>query len=286
VTTDAESPFERLAVASNRLERLDLTRQAFRVMAAGDRVNALRAAKAIADETERETALLALVTEWTEGKLQPPWARARLIDRYGLEAGLGFELLDDPVLAKLWAVEMTEGGPRSALLQQVAVAMTGLDPAGALALSAEIPPEERAGFREQFFAGWANRDTEAALQWASQINDPAEHEAALRAIRSVAPVGIGAALSLQNGLPVINGLLPGTPAESSGRLRPGDRIVALAQGNDPFVPTQGLDLQQIVGMIRGAPGTWLQLQILRADAVPGAAPETVPLLRDQIKFKQ
>src|SRR5438045_732042 len=60
------------AVTTNKLERLAQTRESFRVLAAGDRTSAMRVAKQITDVTERETALLALVTESTQGDLLPP----------------------------------------------------------------------------------------------------------------------------------------------------------------------------------------------------------------------
>src|SRR6266567_1897944 len=72
------------AVATNKLERLTQIRETFRALAAGDRTAALRAAKQITDETERETALFTLVTEWTKGELSPPRRRASAIDTYGL----------------------------------------------------------------------------------------------------------------------------------------------------------------------------------------------------------
>ena len=101
----------------------------------------------------------------------------------------------------------------------------------------------------------------------------------------VSPVGIGAALGITDGYPVINGVLPGTPAELSGQLHKGDRILALAQGDNSFVDAHTLSLRDIVQMVRGAPGTLLQLQVVPADAPPNSLPRTVAITRDQIKFK-
>src|SRR4051812_44792144 len=52
------SPLEKIAASTNKLERLTLIREVFRVLAAGDRTAAIRAAKGIAEENEREAALL------------------------------------------------------------------------------------------------------------------------------------------------------------------------------------------------------------------------------------
>jgi hypothetical protein len=39
-------------------------------------------------------------------------------------------------------------------------------------------------------------------------------------------------------------------------------------------------------MVRGAPNTILQLQVMAADAPPNSPPRTVAILRDQVKFKK
>jgi hypothetical protein len=191
---------------TNKLQRLTRTRELFRKLAAGNPVTALRAAKEITDETEREAALFTLVEEWTQGELSPPRRRAYLINAYGLEAGLGVELAKYPELAALWADEMTEGPGRLAVFQQIAREMVGSDPAAAFSLSDRVPPEERATFHNALFAFWAESDTDAAMRHANQLPDPGERDAAIEAIRTVAPVGIGAALRLKDGYPIINEL--------------------------------------------------------------------------------
>jgi PDZ domain-containing protein len=271
--------------ATNKLERLAQIREIFHGLAAGDPAAALQAAKQIKDETERETALLTLVTEWTHGELRPPRERASDIGRYGLEAGLGMELAKNPELALTWASELPDGPGRQALLANTAIEMTGSDPAAAFALGDQIPEDQRRKFFDTVFAGWADKDTEAALQWANQLPDPAERDAAIQAIRTEAPVGIGTALSMKDGYPVVQKLLPGTPAELSGQIHPGDRILALAQGDNAFVDAHGIALADLVQMIRGAPGTAVQLQVLSADAPLDSMPRTISIVRDQIKYK-
>jgi hypothetical protein len=270
----------------NKAERLAQLREAFRAMAAGDPKTALRAAKQLADETERETALLALVTEWKHGELDPPRQRAWAVANFGLEAGLGVELAQYPELAVQWADELTGGQSRAVVLERATLALLGTDPAGALALSEHLAPGERAQFVDSVLGSWAMKDTDAALQYAQQLPDPTERDAAIKAIQNVAPVGIGAELRVQDGYPVINRLLPGTPAELSGQLHPEDRIVGMAQGNNSFVDARGLALSDVVQAIRGAPGTLLQLQVLPAGAPPDSSPQTVAVVRGQIKFKQ
>jgi hypothetical protein len=280
-----ESAPEKPAPATNKLDRLKKIRETFRALASGDKTNALRAAKQIADETERETAMLTLVTEWTQGELSPARLRAERIANLGLEAGLGLELGKHPEIALLWAEEMTEGAGRTAVLQESARFLVGSDPAGAFALTQKVPEAERRGFTDALFADWAAHDTDAALRWAEQVPDAAERDAAVRAIRTTAPVGIGTALAIQDGYPVINSLVPDMPAQRSGQLQVGDRIVALAQGNGNFVELNNVPLANIVDAIRGAPYTMLQLKVVSPGAPPNAPPRTVIIMRDQVRFK-
>jgi hypothetical protein len=275
-----------LPVLTNKVERLAQIREIFRSLASGDAATALHRAKELSDETERETALLTLVTEWTRGDLRPPRDRAHDVDNFGLEAGLGMELVKNPELAVLWANEMTEGPGRAALFQQTAIAMADSDPNAAFALSQQVSQSEQRAFFDAVFAGWAGKDTEAALKWAEQLPDPAERDAAVQAIRTAAPVGIGTAVGIEDGYAVIKQLIPGMPAELSGQLHEGDRIIALAQGDNTFVDAHNIALKDIVDMIRGLPGTVLQLQVLSADAPPGSQPQIVSITRDQLKFKK
>ena len=238
------------------------------------------------DEGEREVALLTLVTAWRHGELSPPRQRANAIASFGLEAGLGLELAQNPGLALLWADELTEGKSRMGLLQGVAIEKLNTDPAGAFALAEQFSGADRRQFLDLILGAWAGKDTDAALGWAQQISDPAERDAALQAIRQVAPVGIGTQVAIQEGYPVIGGLLPGTPAASSGQIHAGDRIVAVAQGDNQFVNAAGLPLSDLVQMIRGAPGTTVQLQLVAGDAAPNSSPRTVAIVRDQIRHKQ
>jgi hypothetical protein len=279
----AESP----PAPVNKAERLAQLRENFRTLAASDARTALGAARQLTNDVERETALLTLVTEWKHGELGSPKQRAAWITSFGLEAGIGLELgLSHPDLAVLWANELTDGRSRFALLQKAAVGMLGTDPAGALALGDQVGADNRKQFVDSVFLDWASTDTDAALRWAGQLPEGQERDGALSAIRHVAPVGIGAELMQQDGYAVVGRLLPGAPAELGGQLHAGDRIVALAQGNQAFVDARGMALKDIVGVIRGEPGTVLQLQVLPAGAPPDSAPRTISIIRDQVKFKR
>jgi carboxyl-terminal processing protease len=102
----------------------------------------------------------------------------------------------------------------------------------------------------------------------------------------VAPVGIGAALGTQEGYPVVLEILPGTPAQLGGQLQKGDRILSLAQGDGAFVDTRNVAMADIVQMVRGTPGSLLQLHVLPANSTPNTLPRIVSIVREQLKFKQ
>ena len=97
--------------------------------------------------------------------------------------------------------------------------------------------------------------------------------------------GIGAALENEDGYCKIHQLLPGGPALRSGRLKPGDRIVAVAQSNEEPVDVTNLPLSRTVELIRGPKGTTVKLTILPAGAADGSLSKTVSLVRDEIKLE-
>ena len=85
-------------------------------------------------------------------------------------------------------------------------------------------------------------------------------------------VGIGASLQSIDGYVTVNKVLPGSPAERDGRLRHGDRIVAVGSGDDgPLVDIVGLPLREAVTLIRGKAGTAVRLRVLQ----PGEFETTV-----------
>ena len=98
---------------------------------------------------------------------------------------------------------------------------------------------------------------------------------------SNALVGIGAQLRDLDGYCVIESLLPGGPAEMSGKLHPGDKIVAVAQGDNEPVDVVGMKLRKIVQMIRGELGTEVRLTVLPAHS---AKRKVVPLVREKVEL--
>src|ERR1700757_4910221 len=98
-------------------------------------------------------------------------------------------------------------------------------------------------------------------------------------------VGIGAMLRSEDGYAKIESLVPGGPAQVDGRLKVGDKITAVAQGQTEFVDVRDMRLDKVVEMIRGKKGTRVHLLVIPADAADPSKRKNIELVRDEIKLK-
>jgi carboxyl-terminal processing protease len=98
-------------------------------------------------------------------------------------------------------------------------------------------------------------------------------------------VGIGAMLRSEDGYAKIESLVPGGPAQLDGRLKVGDRITAVAQGQADYVDVREMRLDKVVEMIRGKKGTRVRLLAIPSDATDPSRRKNVDLVRDEIKLK-
>lgn len=97
--------------------------------------------------------------------------------------------------------------------------------------------------------------------------------------------GIGATLRSDDGYVVISELTPGSPADKCGKLKPGDKIIAVAQGeNGEFVDVVDMELRDVVKQIRGKKGSTVVLRILRKTK-KGIKNFDLPLIRDKVKLE-
>lgn len=96
--------------------------------------------------------------------------------------------------------------------------------------------------------------------------------------------GIGAELMSEDGYCTIRRLLPGGPAAKSKKLHEKDRIVAVAQSNQPPVDVVEMNLSKAVQLIRGPKGTEVRLTILPAGA-SSSERKQLTLIRDEIKLE-
>ena len=99
--------------------------------------------------------------------------------------------------------------------------------------------------------------------------------------------GIGAVLGSEDGYCVIRELVPGGPAELSGLLKPGDRIVGVAQENEEeFTDVVDMNLNKVVNLIRGKPGSRVRLLVSPAGSKDSSITKEITLVRDHIKITQ
>src|SRR5437016_14482814 len=98
-------------------------------------------------------------------------------------------------------------------------------------------------------------------------------------------VGIGAMLRTEDGYAKIESLVTGGPAQVDGRLKVGDRITAVGQGQSEFVDVRDMRLDKVVEMIRGKKGTKVRLLAIPANASDPSQRKSVDLVRDEIKLK-
>lgn len=98
-------------------------------------------------------------------------------------------------------------------------------------------------------------------------------------------VGIGALLSSEDGAAEIEQVIPGGPADRDGRLKPGDRIIAVAQGDAEPVDILHWPLSKAVRIIRGAKGTKVVLTVIPASDISGTRTVRIDLIRDEVKLE-
>ncbi|QND55036.1 carboxy terminal-processing peptidase (plasmid) [Phyllobacterium sp. 628] len=98
-------------------------------------------------------------------------------------------------------------------------------------------------------------------------------------------VGIGAVLQERDEYTTIRELVSGGPAQLSGKLAVGDRIVGVAQGEKgAMTEVVGTRVDDVVKLIRGTKDTIVRLDILPAGAGPDGTHHIVSLVRDKISL--
>lgn len=99
--------------------------------------------------------------------------------------------------------------------------------------------------------------------------------------------GIGALLGRENEFTEISRVVPGGPVAKDGRLKAGDRITAVGQGNDgKMVDIIGWRIDDVVELIRGPKDTVVRLEILpEAESVSGPT-TTIEIVRDEVKLEE
>ena len=97
--------------------------------------------------------------------------------------------------------------------------------------------------------------------------------------------GIGALLGVDEDYTKIISLVPGGPAQKSGKIKPEDRISKIRQkGSDEFTDVVGWRIDEVVDLIRGEAGTEVEIEFISFEADSDST-KLVTLKREEVKLE-
>lgn len=98
--------------------------------------------------------------------------------------------------------------------------------------------------------------------------------------------GIGAVLQTRDDYTIIREIVPGSPADKSGKLKVGDRVVGVAQGDGPFTDVLGWRIDDVVALIRGEKGSTVRLDVIPGAGGVDAKHITIAMVRKKISMEE
>lgn len=99
--------------------------------------------------------------------------------------------------------------------------------------------------------------------------------------------GIGAVLQKQDDVVVIREVVPGGPADLSKKLKPGDRVVGVAQGaKGQMEDVVGWRIDDVVEKIKGPKGTQVRLDVVPAEAMLDSKPAELLITRAKVRLEE
>ena len=99
-------------------------------------------------------------------------------------------------------------------------------------------------------------------------------------------VGIGAMLRPEDGTAKIVRIIPGGPADKDGRLKAGDKIIAVAQGDEEPVSILHWPLYKAVRLIRGEIDSTVVLTVIPASDRSGTRTKKIDIVRAEVKLEE
>ena len=97
--------------------------------------------------------------------------------------------------------------------------------------------------------------------------------------------GVGAVLSMEDGALKIVEIMPGGPVDTDGRIKEGDKIVGVRQGDGEMEDVMWQPMKKTIKKIRGKKGTRVTLEIVPRSDPSGATKKQIELVRDEIKLE-
>jgi carboxyl-terminal processing protease len=101
--------------------------------------------------------------------------------------------------------------------------------------------------------------------------------------------GIGALLTTEDDYPTIVSVVPGGPAEKTGKIDPDDKIVKISQVEESNLdPTDvvGWRIDEVVQLIRGKAGTKVQLELIPGKTEDFSERKFVTITREEVKLEE
>ena len=101
--------------------------------------------------------------------------------------------------------------------------------------------------------------------------------------------GIGALLTTEDDYPTIVSIVPGGPAEKTGKINPDDKIVKISQVEElNSTPTDvvGWRIDEVVQLIRGKAGTKVELELIPGKTEDFSERKFVTITREEVKLEE
>ena len=95
--------------------------------------------------------------------------------------------------------------------------------------------------------------------------------------------GIGAVLRSEDGMTIIQSMVPGGAAAKTGKIKVDDKIIEVSQGSEDPVDVVDMDLREVVKLIRGTGGTEVRLTVVR-ETNTGNVQLIIPIIREKIQL--
>jgi len=101
--------------------------------------------------------------------------------------------------------------------------------------------------------------------------------------------GIGALLTTEDDYPTIVSIVPGGPAEKTGKIYPDDKIVKISQveeSNSAPTDVVGWRIDEVVQLIRGKAGTQVELELIPGKTEDFSERKFVTITREEVKLEE
>ena len=103
---------------------------------------------------------------------------------------------------------------------------------------------------------------------------------------SLSLCGVGAVLSMDDGALKIVEVMKGGPVDRDKRIKRGDKIVGVGQGDGPIEDVMYKPMRKSIKKIRGPKGSKVVLEIVPRSDPSGATRKRIAIIRDEIKLEE